>query len=97
MATHFYSCDLDLLKAHLELLHLRYGRPVWLTEFACPLEDWSYTRDFLRAFMEWADAPGRWWLERYAWFGLSVRGTQGHYEWLGARARAPRSWGRAWA
>jgi hypothetical protein len=36
LATHYYSCNVDDTMAFLKNLFERYGKKIWLTEFACP-------------------------------------------------------------
>jgi hypothetical protein len=40
LATHAYNCEADSTMNFLYGLYIRYGRKIWLTEFACP-----YTSD----------------------------------------------------
>ena len=36
LATHYYSCNVDKTMSYLQNLFDRYGKKIWLTEFACP-------------------------------------------------------------
>ena len=36
LATHHYSCNADTTMHFLKSLYDRYGKKIWLTEFACP-------------------------------------------------------------
>ena len=36
IAIHYYVCSADSMMAYLEYLFKRYGKKIWLTEFACP-------------------------------------------------------------
>ncbi|MFJ4437607.1 sigma-70 family RNA polymerase sigma factor [Streptomyces sp. NPDC088923] len=81
VAVHWYGGDfrteaaVQQLRTYLEAVHRRYGKPVWLTEFA--LTDFSRgvrfpspadQAAFLTAATKMLDTLP--WLQRYAWFGL---------------------------
>ncbi|WP_433343482.1 sigma-70 family RNA polymerase sigma factor [Streptomyces sp. CA-253872] len=81
VAVHWYGGDfrteaaVQQLKSYLEAVHRRYGKPVWLTEFA--LTDFSQgvrfpapaeQAAFLSSATRMLDTLP--WLQRYAWFGL---------------------------
>lgn len=76
LATHYYACNPEWLKSYLQQCR-KYGRPVWLTEFACPnpggpdVTSWRYMAQVLPLL----DRDP--WVERYAWFALETDG------WLG--------------
>ena len=40
LATHIYNCNANKIMQYLKGLYDRYGKKIWLTEFACP-----YTKD----------------------------------------------------
>ncbi len=75
IAVHYYATNPDIgeFKGFLEAVHERYGRPIWVTEWA--LADWHHRDRFTvaqqRAFLEAGvqmmdDLP---FVERHAWFG----------------------------
>lgn len=81
VAVHWYGGDfrteaaVQQLRTYLEAVHRRYGKPVWLTEFA--LTDFSQgvrfpspteQAAFLSSATRMLDTLP--WLQRYAWFGL---------------------------
>ncbi|MGE9694340.1 sigma-70 family RNA polymerase sigma factor [Streptomyces sp. CH6] len=81
IAVHWYGGDfrteaaVQQLRTYLEAVHRRYGKPVWLTEFA--LTDFSQgvrfpspteQAAFLSSATRMLDTLP--WLQRYAWFGL---------------------------
>ncbi|TFK29304.1 hypothetical protein FA15DRAFT_397075 [Coprinopsis marcescibilis] len=73
MAAHWYGTRLEDLQAHLNMYHDTFGRPVWLTEYACQnfgggaqcSNDQIW--DFMRRSSEWMDNTS--WIEKYSWFG----------------------------
>ncbi|USX54831.1 sigma-70 family RNA polymerase sigma factor [Lentzea sp. HUAS12] len=81
IAVHWYGSDFSEaavghLKNYLSAVHARYGKPIWLTEYA--LIDFSGgtarfpTQDQLAAFARGSSAmmEGLPYVERYAWFAL---------------------------
>ncbi|WP_236710496.1 glycoside hydrolase family protein, partial [Streptomyces sp. 150FB] len=81
IALHWYGGDfrteaaVGQLKSYIEAVHARYGKPVWLTEFA--LTDFSQgtrypTDDQQAAFLSAASTmlAGLPYVQRWAWFGL---------------------------
>lgn len=81
VALHWYGGDfrteaaVGQLKSYIEAVHARYGKPVWLTEFA--LTDFSEgtrypTDDQQAAFLSAASTmlAGLPYVQRWAWFGL---------------------------
>jgi hypothetical protein len=80
---HWYGGDFDPVRAtaqlrdYLEKVHARYGKPIWLTEFALARYDggspWASPQqeaDFLaRALPMLRSLP---YVERYAWFSLAT-------------------------
>ena len=73
IATHFYGTDAEALVSHLTDYHNTFGRPVWLTEFACQnfgggaqcSKDQVYA--FMKRTTQFMDAQN--WMAFYAWFG----------------------------
>ena len=76
IAVHWYGAAADKFLKHLEYVHERYKRPIWITEFA--VADWGarasgqsrYTAEQALQFMQRAvPALERMpYVERYAWF-----------------------------
>ena len=70
VAFHWYACSLDALKWVVDKYETRYGKPVWLTEFACLDDPGDHSAAGQLAYMQQA-VP---FLEsdpmvfRYAWF-----------------------------
>ncbi|HEX2676399.1 MAG TPA: glycoside hydrolase family protein [Polyangiales bacterium] len=70
VAFHWYACSLDALKSIVGKYESRYGKPVWLTEFACLDDPGDHSAAGQLAYMKQA-VP---FLEsdpkvfRYAWF-----------------------------
>lgn len=84
--THFYGCKLEWLKGHLAKLK-KYGKPIWLTEFACPAGPVAKSpataagqAAFLKEAMAYLDSDSS--VERYAYFTLTTKGNR----WLGDSA-----------
>ncbi|KAL4444069.1 hypothetical protein ABPG75_011806 [Micractinium tetrahymenae] len=83
MAAHYYACNPGWLRAYLQQgLGLdtscrKYGRPVWLTEFACPNphEPPVNSLRYMAQVLPMLDRDG--FIEKYAWFALQTDG------WLG--------------
>ena len=51
LATHDYRGEADKVMQRLELLHQRYGRKIWLTEFAkCCTKDENEVLDFVKVY-----------------------------------------------
>ncbi|MEE1929673.1 sigma-70 family RNA polymerase sigma factor [Streptomyces sp. TRM 70351] len=86
IALHWYGADfrteaaVEQLRGYLDAVHERYGKPVWLTEFA--LIDFSQgtrfpTDEEQAAFLASATKmlAGLPYLQRYAWFGLGTDET----------------------
>jgi RNA polymerase sigma factor (sigma-70 family) len=86
IALHWYGGDfrteaaVGQLKSYVEAVHARYGKPVWLTEFA--LTDFSQgtrypTDDQQAAFLSAASTmlAGLPYVQRWAWFGLPASGS----------------------
>eukprot|EP00884_Botryococcus_braunii_P022816 jgi/Botrbrau1/9218/Bobra.0028s0014.1 len=79
--THFYSCNVEYLNRFLQEYHSRYGKPVWLTEFACPLgssTDVNRQAAFMRDALNLMDS--QYFTERYNWFIARCDPNDG---WLG--------------
>ncbi|MGC2999859.1 glycoside hydrolase family protein [Streptomyces sp. G35A] len=83
IALHWYGADfrteaaVEQLRGYLDAVHERYGKPIWLTEFA--LIDFSRgtrypTDEEQAAFLASATKmlAGLPYLQRYAWFGLGT-------------------------
>jgi hypothetical protein len=74
IATHFYGTSADALIAHVTDLHNTFGRPIWVTEYACQNfsggaqcsmdETWAFTTKVV-AFMDSTS-----WVHRYFPFGF---------------------------
>ena len=70
---HYYSPDVEHFKKYVTEAHEAFGRPVWVTEFACtrwdpangPKDDEVCA--FMREALNFLDSAE--YVERYAWFG----------------------------
>lgn len=74
VATHWYGTDAEAFIGHLQTYHNAFGRPIWVTEYAC--QDFSGRnqqcgRDKTFAFLDrtqgFMDSTP--WVFRYAYFG----------------------------
>jgi hypothetical protein len=77
LCTHFYACNVDWLRAHITKLK-RFGKPIWLTEFACGDKTNAKQLPMMKEFLAYLEAEPA--VERYAWFTLRTSG------WLGTGA-----------
>ena len=57
IATHMYTCNAQYLEFYLNDVSSRYGRPIWLTEVACPNENGTLARQihFMRSALKALD------------------------------------------
>ncbi|KAG8930169.1 hypothetical protein FRC02_004561 [Tulasnella sp. 418] len=74
IGAHIYTTDIEAFKTYLTRVHNEYGRPVWVTEWACmnfAKGQGSCTRDQAFAFngaaIDWMNS--QWWIEKFAAFG----------------------------
>lgn len=73
VAVHYYDTTADGLIAYLEDYHNTFGKPIWLTEFACQNFNagaqcsMDQIKAFMGQFVSWAKDTD--WLEQYCWFG----------------------------
>eukprot|EP01051_Picozoa_sp_SAG22_P011428 SAG22_NODE_1098_length_5567_cov_27.664045_4_plen_325_part_00 len=56
LATHKYGCNASDTIAYLMMLHGRYGKPVWLTEFACATGSKNQLR-LMQQLVPWMVSP----------------------------------------
>jgi len=67
LATHDYHGDADLVMERLELLYQRFGKKIWLTEFAkCCTKDENQVLDFMKEIIPRLEAAE--FVYRYSWF-----------------------------
>jgi len=67
LATHDYAGDVDEVMNRLKMLHQRYGKKIWLTEFAkCCTHDESEVIDFVKGIIPRLEAAN--YVYRYSWF-----------------------------
>lgn len=74
LATHAYFCNADRTMHFLENLYHKYGRKIWLTEFACantadPVKTLNYMKHILPR-LEAAD-----YVFRYSWYMARITGS----------------------
>jgi len=76
LATHHYSCNPDWTMGFLNKLWNRYGKKIWLTEFACPQQsDEAVIMKYMRKMLPRLERAPH--VAKYAWY-LS-RQRQGNY------------------
>jgi len=82
IATHIYTCSPEGVYNFLVSLK-KYGKPIWLTEFACPAvgQPASVEYAFMNQTMAYLDADKD--IERYAWYGTRIPPSD---TWLGPTA-----------
>jgi len=69
VAVHWYGCDADALAAYLDRRAEQFGKPIWLTEWACPT--WAGDPvQFMREALPMVEAK----TERNAWFATRTAG-----------------------
>ncbi|KAK7024343.1 hypothetical protein VNI00_016386 [Paramarasmius palmivorus] len=73
IAVHYYDTSADGLIAYLEDFHNTFGKPIWLTEFACQnfnggtqcsVEE---VQQFMSTTIDFMDSTD--WVQQYCWFG----------------------------
>jgi len=81
IALHWYSTDPDDFISYVKSFHDAFGKPIWVTEFACqnmnggPQCSQSDANNFMRKVTSWMDST--YYVERYFAFGLSNDGMSG--------------------
>lgn len=68
VAVHWYNCDLPSLKWYLDQF-TQFGRPIWLTEFACAIGDDTSVADnerYMREAIPYLESRAD--VFRYSWF-----------------------------
>lgn len=76
ISQHWYGPTLTLLQSQLTAIHTQFGKPVWLTEFACT--NWNAATNpsqsevsaFMSSALAWMESTS--WIEKYAWFGALI-------------------------
>jgi len=67
LATHDYAGNADAVMNRLKMLHQRYGKKIWLTEFAkCCTHDENEVIDFVKEIIPRLEAAN--YVYRYSWF-----------------------------
>jgi len=67
LATHDYDGNADHVMNRLKMLHQRYGKKIWLTEFAkCCTHDEEEVIDFMKEIIPRLEAAN--YVYRYSWF-----------------------------
>ena len=67
IATHKYGCNASDTIAYVKMLHDRYHKPVWLTEFSCGGATADKQLEFMRQILPVFDTMSDV-IPRYAWF-----------------------------
>lgn len=70
---HCYTLDVQELKDHVQKVHQKFNKPIWLTEFACTAFDAAsppseaHVTNFMKEALKFLDETA--FVEKYAWFG----------------------------
>jgi Glycosyl hydrolase catalytic core/F5/8 type C domain len=69
IAVHWYNCDLPSLQSYIAKF-AKYGKPIWLTEFACAYGGGDTSAagqlKYMNAAVPWLESAAS--VQRYAWF-----------------------------
>jgi O-glycosyl hydrolase len=69
IAVHWYNCDLPSLQSYIGKF-AKYGKPIWLTEFACAYGGGDTSAagqlKYMNAAVPWLESAAN--VQRYAWF-----------------------------
>ncbi|CAH1777737.1 unnamed protein product [Owenia fusiformis] len=78
LATHHYHCNADATMAYLRSLYARYGKKIWLTEFACPNTD-SFARvsRYMTNILPQLEAAD--FVYRYSWFNSRIENSSNRF------------------
>jgi len=69
LAIHYYGENPDEFKNWANMIHDRYGLPLWVTEIASTSNDGGSVMHFMNSASDWAE--GQWFIEAYMWFAAS--------------------------
>ncbi|XP_045173426.2 uncharacterized protein LOC123534984 [Mercenaria mercenaria] len=76
LATHAYHCHGDTTMAYLRNLYHKYGKKIWLTEFACPnSHDIHKQLKYMQELLPQLEAAD--FVYRYSWYKARIT-TSGH-------------------
>ncbi|KAL4223214.1 hypothetical protein ACF0H5_016686 [Mactra antiquata] len=72
IATHAYHCKADTTMNYLNTIYQRYGKKIWLTEFACPhVLNPDRELEYMRELLPRLEAAP--FVFRYSWFVFRIR------------------------
>lgn len=78
LSVHYYSCDAVAVMAYIDAMYNRYRKPIWLTEFSCPLEPTELgVKLFMRDILKRLDESPI--VFRYSWFTTRLNHTGPFY------------------
>ncbi|KAL4217031.1 hypothetical protein ACF0H5_023487 [Mactra antiquata] len=76
VAAHSYACNTDKIMNYLHTLYQRFGKKVWLTEFACPhTNDRNVQLRFMKEILPRLEAAD--YVFRYSWFQARIYDSLG--------------------
>ncbi|XP_045173858.2 uncharacterized protein LOC123535313 [Mercenaria mercenaria] len=76
LATHTFMCNANKVMKYLKDLHTKFGKQIWLTEFACgEVDDPEVMRLFMAQLLPQLEAAD--FVFRYAWYKARIR--ESHY------------------
>ena len=78
IATHKYGCNSTSTMEYVEMLHKRYAKPIWLTEFSCGKARTSKQLAFAQKMLPLFDSRPEI-IPRYAWFSARGKGPDGAF------------------
>jgi hypothetical protein len=77
VAVHWYNCDLPSLQAYIDGNDaglegfVQFGKPIWLTEFACPNSDTpAQQKAYMQAAVPWLESNPH--VMKYSWFNATA-------------------------
>merc|ERR1712241_486130 len=80
LATHDYAGNADAVMNRLKMLHQRYGKKIWLTEFAkCCTHDENEVIEFVKEIIPRLEAAN--YVYRYSWFITRYNENKGTGDW----------------
>jgi len=81
ISTHIYTCSADYTMQVLQDLYNRYGKKIWLTEFACPMtNDPNTIQQYMKDVLPRLEAAD--FVDRYAWFASRFATQDWGPNWL---------------
>ncbi|CAH1797793.1 unnamed protein product, partial [Owenia fusiformis] len=76
VATHHYTCDPVKTMDYLAAVYAAYGKQIWLTEFACPSNDFTTVSNYMSAVLPLLEeAP---YVFRYSWYTTRISNSNAY-------------------